>query len=30
MRKDSPLIAVWFVICIGALIVGIWIDWGPS
>ena len=30
VRFVMPLIATWFVICIGALIVGIWIDWGPS
>ncbi len=30
VRFVMPLIAMWFVICIGALIVGIWIDWGPS
>ena len=26
MRKDSPLVAMWFVICIGALIIGGWIN----
>ena len=30
VRLVMLLIAMWFVICIGALIVGIWIDWGPS
>ena len=30
VRFVMPLVAMWFVICIGALIVGIWIDWGPS
>jgi hypothetical protein len=29
MRKDPPLVAMWFVICIGALIIGIWVDWEP-
>jgi hypothetical protein len=24
-----PLIGVWFVICVSALVVGVWIAWGP-
>jgi hypothetical protein len=23
------LIGVWFVICVSALVVGVWIAWGP-
>jgi hypothetical protein len=26
MRKDPPLVAMWFVICIGALIIGVCIN----
>jgi hypothetical protein len=24
-----PPIAMWFVICIAALIIGVWVHWGP-
>lgn len=29
VRFVMPLIGVWFVICVSALVVGVWIAWGP-
>jgi hypothetical protein len=30
VRFVMPLIAKWFVICVGALIIGVWINWDRS
>ena len=29
VRLVMPPIAMWFVICIAALIIGVWVHWGP-